>query len=218
LERARYEAQRAEHQYDVVDPEHRLVARTLERRWNEKLQQLQELEQAYTTAQRTQRLDVTPQERQQILRLAADLPALWPAPEGTPRAAAVGAGPPGRVASPDAPPGGPQGTLRALDQTDRLDARRGPAAADAHPPSVAYHCHDRPDGGTAAVSRAGPDPAAGHRGHCHPGGRPDRCRHCEGPQCPGARQWPRPTLHRHGPRLDSPSLYDPRTPAPSACG
>ncbi len=82
-ERARYEVQRAERQYDVVDPENRLVARTLERRWNEKLQQLQELEQAYTIAQRTQRLDVTPQERQQILRLAADLPAVWRAPMTT---------------------------------------------------------------------------------------------------------------------------------------
>lgn len=83
LERARYEAQRAERQYDAVEPENRLVARTLERRWNEKLQQLQELEQAYTMARRTQRLDVTPQERQQILRLAADLPAVWRAPTTT---------------------------------------------------------------------------------------------------------------------------------------
>ena len=80
LERARYEAQRAERQYEAVEPEHRLVARTLERRWNETLQQLEALEQAYTTARRTQRLDVTPQERQQILRLAADLPAVWRAP------------------------------------------------------------------------------------------------------------------------------------------
>ena len=83
LERARYEAQRAERQYEAVDPDNRLVARTLERRWNEKLQQLQELEQAYTTAQRTQRLDVTPQERQQILRLAANLPVVWRAPTTT---------------------------------------------------------------------------------------------------------------------------------------
>jgi hypothetical protein len=67
----------------VVDPENRLVARTLERRWNAKLQQLQELEQAYTMAQRTQRLDVTPHERQQILRLAAALPAVWRAPTTT---------------------------------------------------------------------------------------------------------------------------------------
>lgn len=83
LERAHYEAQRAERQYDAVDPDQRLVARTLERRWNEKLQQLQELEQAYATAQRAQRLEVTPQERQQILRLAADLPAVWRAPTTT---------------------------------------------------------------------------------------------------------------------------------------
>src|SRR5262249_15759751 len=67
----------------AVEPENRLVARTLERRWNEKLQQLEDLEQAYTTAQRTQRLDITPQERQQILRLAADLPAVWRAPTTT---------------------------------------------------------------------------------------------------------------------------------------
>lgn len=32
LERARYEATRAERQFDVVEPENRLVARTLERR------------------------------------------------------------------------------------------------------------------------------------------------------------------------------------------
>src|SRR5215831_10116458 len=67
----------------TLEPDHRLVARTLERRLNENLQQLQELEQTYTAAQRTQRLDVTPQERQQILRLAADLPAVWHAPTTT---------------------------------------------------------------------------------------------------------------------------------------
>ena len=36
LERARYEARRAERQYDLCDPENRVVARTLEARWNEK--------------------------------------------------------------------------------------------------------------------------------------------------------------------------------------
>lgn len=83
LERAHYEARRAERSYEAVDPDNRLVARTLERRWNEQLQQLQDLEQAYTTAQRTQRLAVTPPERQQILRLAADLPTVWRAPTTT---------------------------------------------------------------------------------------------------------------------------------------
>jgi hypothetical protein len=82
-ERARSEAQRAERQFEVVDPEHRLVARTLERRWNETLQQVEALEQASAEAQRMQRLEVSPEERQQILRLAADLPAVWQAPTTT---------------------------------------------------------------------------------------------------------------------------------------
>jgi hypothetical protein len=83
LERARYEAQRAARQFDAVEPENRLVARTLEHRWNEKLQQVEALERAYAEARRTQRLEVSPQERQPILRLAADLPAVWQAPTTT---------------------------------------------------------------------------------------------------------------------------------------
>jgi hypothetical protein len=79
LERAGYEVQRAQRQYDAVEPEHRLVARTLERRWNETIEHLHELEQAYAEAKRAQRLEVSPRERQQILRLAADLPAVWQA-------------------------------------------------------------------------------------------------------------------------------------------
>jgi DNA invertase Pin-like site-specific DNA recombinase len=77
LERARYAVQRAERQYDAVEPENRLVARALERRWNEQLQHLQEVERAYAEARRTQRLEVSPEERYQILRLAADLPTVW---------------------------------------------------------------------------------------------------------------------------------------------
>ena len=77
LERARYEASRAERQYNLVEPENRLVARTLEKRWNEKLQQLAELEVAYKQARQVERLELNQQQRQQILRLASDLPALW---------------------------------------------------------------------------------------------------------------------------------------------
>ncbi len=58
IERARYEAERACRQFDAVEPENRLVARTLERRWNEKLQQLAELEGAYAQAQQVQRLEL----------------------------------------------------------------------------------------------------------------------------------------------------------------
>ena len=37
LEQARYEAERARRQYDFVEPENRIVASELERRWNERL-------------------------------------------------------------------------------------------------------------------------------------------------------------------------------------
>jgi hypothetical protein len=44
LREARYEADRARRQYDAVEPEHRLVATTLERRWNAALARVNELE------------------------------------------------------------------------------------------------------------------------------------------------------------------------------
>jgi len=46
-ERARYEAERARRQYDTVDPDNRLVARSLERQWEEKLREVEATEQAY---------------------------------------------------------------------------------------------------------------------------------------------------------------------------
>lgn len=58
LERVRYEAERAARQFDAAEAENRLVVRTLERRWNEKLQQLAELEQAYAEARQVQRLEL----------------------------------------------------------------------------------------------------------------------------------------------------------------
>src|SRR3712207_8029189 len=42
IERARYEAQRAQRQYDAIEPENRLVARTLEARWNAALEALEQ--------------------------------------------------------------------------------------------------------------------------------------------------------------------------------
>jgi len=53
-ERARYEAERARRQYDTVEPENRLVARSLERVWEEKLRQLEAVAQAYETWRREQ--------------------------------------------------------------------------------------------------------------------------------------------------------------------
>ena len=48
LEQARYAARLAQRQYDAVDPDNRLVASELERRWNERLERVARLEQAYS--------------------------------------------------------------------------------------------------------------------------------------------------------------------------
>ena len=45
LREARYEAERAQRQYDAVEREHRLVAATLEQRWNAALARVAALEQ-----------------------------------------------------------------------------------------------------------------------------------------------------------------------------
>jgi hypothetical protein len=80
LERARYEAQRAERQYQAAEPEHRLVARTLEQRWEEALQEVRQLEEDYARFRGQQPMGLTEGERAQIRALAQDLPALWQVP------------------------------------------------------------------------------------------------------------------------------------------
>lgn len=77
LERARYAAERAARQYDAVEPENRLVARELERRWNERLRELRQLEEAHARDANTGRLTLADAERAAIQRLAGDLPAVW---------------------------------------------------------------------------------------------------------------------------------------------
>jgi DNA invertase Pin-like site-specific DNA recombinase len=77
LEQARYEARLAQRQYDAVDPDNRLVASELERRWNEKLERVNHLEQSYAQAEQEARWNITPQERQAIKELAQNLPSVW---------------------------------------------------------------------------------------------------------------------------------------------
>ncbi len=77
VERARYEAERAERAFSAVEPENRLVARTLEARWETKLAALAEAEQALQAARDT--LPPLP-DRAELEKLAADLPGLWHAP------------------------------------------------------------------------------------------------------------------------------------------
>jgi len=79
LEQARYQARLAQRQYDSVDPSNRLVAAELERRWNEKLERVAELERAFAQAERDAAWKLTTEERAAIRDLSRDLPALWSA-------------------------------------------------------------------------------------------------------------------------------------------
>jgi hypothetical protein len=77
LERTGYEADLARRRYEQVDPGNRLVAAELERRWEEKLQARQHLEQEWTQAQQRELAPLTEADQAKIRRLAEDLPALW---------------------------------------------------------------------------------------------------------------------------------------------
>jgi hypothetical protein len=82
-ERAAYETERAARQYQAVEPENRLVARTLERAWEEKLQAQQTLEDEYRRFFQQQPRVLTSEERDAIRQLATNIPALWSAPTTT---------------------------------------------------------------------------------------------------------------------------------------
>jgi DNA invertase Pin-like site-specific DNA recombinase len=77
VERARYEAERAQRQYDAVEPENRSVARSLEARWNTALEALEKLQAEYAVMQRTDLLPLGDADRENVRHLAGDLPALW---------------------------------------------------------------------------------------------------------------------------------------------
>jgi DNA invertase Pin-like site-specific DNA recombinase len=84
LERARYEAHLAERRYKAIDPDHRVVARTLEREWNDKLVELEQVEREYHEVRHREALDLSEEDRARILALAKDLPAVWHAETTTP--------------------------------------------------------------------------------------------------------------------------------------
>ncbi len=80
LERAEYEAALAERRYQEVDPSNRLVASTLERRWNDALLQLEDLKKQAAELQHQKARVATPEQKEKVLALARDLPRLWHAP------------------------------------------------------------------------------------------------------------------------------------------
>jgi DNA invertase Pin-like site-specific DNA recombinase len=83
IERAQYEADLARRRYKAVDPDNRLVARSLEREWNEKLEVVEKLEREYALGPQPAALLLTAAQREQIRSLAHDLPAIWHAPTTT---------------------------------------------------------------------------------------------------------------------------------------
>ena len=77
IERAQYEADLARRRYKAVDPDNRLVARSLEKEWNEKLAEVDKLEREHQHVPKPAALLLTTAQREQIRRLAHDLPAIW---------------------------------------------------------------------------------------------------------------------------------------------
>jgi hypothetical protein len=82
-DRIRYEAQLAERRYKAVDPDNRVIARTLEREWNDKLGELEEVDREHQQVRQREKLELTKADRARILSLAKDLPAVWNAPTTT---------------------------------------------------------------------------------------------------------------------------------------
>jgi hypothetical protein len=82
LQRLEYEAERARHRYEQVDPAYRLVAAELEQRWEAALQALQEAQEQYTRVRPTPEADVAlaipPALREAFSTLGQSLPTLWP--------------------------------------------------------------------------------------------------------------------------------------------
>ena len=70
----------AERRYEAVDPHNRLIASTLEQRWNDAAQRVLELEAEFADFQRQTLRTITAEQKQQILQLASDFPRLWTAP------------------------------------------------------------------------------------------------------------------------------------------
>lgn len=85
LERARYEAERAERRYRTVEPENRLVARTLETEWECRLADLAAAEAELTRRQNQRPARLTEQQRNRIRSLGSDLMRVWDASTTTDR-------------------------------------------------------------------------------------------------------------------------------------
>ena len=77
LEQARFEAARAHRQYDEVDPDNRLVAGELERRWNERLASVRSLEEQLAQHDIGLTITLVLEDRERLLALGRDLSRTW---------------------------------------------------------------------------------------------------------------------------------------------
>lgn len=77
LERVQHEVGRAERQYHAVEPENRLVARTLEARWEEALKKQRELEEEYHRFLAKLPATLSATDRERIQALSQNVPSLW---------------------------------------------------------------------------------------------------------------------------------------------
>ena len=77
LERAEYESQRAERQYQSVEPENRLVARTLEQRWDESLQLERQLREEYDRFLAVTPANLSDADAHRIRAASQNISALW---------------------------------------------------------------------------------------------------------------------------------------------
>jgi DNA invertase Pin-like site-specific DNA recombinase len=85
VERAKYQADRAERRYRQVEPEHRLVARGLERDWENALSELAKAEAELALREQQRPQTLSQHERERLLALGADLGRVWSAPTTTDR-------------------------------------------------------------------------------------------------------------------------------------
>jgi DNA invertase Pin-like site-specific DNA recombinase/predicted DNA-binding transcriptional regulator AlpA len=85
VERASYEAQRAERRYRAIDPDNRLVARGLEAEWEKSLRELETAKAKLARREQQRPRTLSADERSRLLALGADLREVWQAPTTTAR-------------------------------------------------------------------------------------------------------------------------------------
>ncbi|HJW46146.1 MAG TPA: recombinase family protein, partial [Lysobacter sp.] len=84
LEQARYEMERAQRNYEAVDPLNRLVAAELERRWNDAMEAHSQAQAELESLRQNPGSKLSQRAREELLRLGTDLSRLWSHPAASP--------------------------------------------------------------------------------------------------------------------------------------